>query len=1573
MKKAYLLLLLLIYANYLYAYTHTINGITYSVNASERTATVVASEFSVYEGDIVIPETISSYSNKCTVVAIGDDAFSYAANLTSITFGDNITSIGANAFFKCTGLTSFTIPSGVKNINAGAFSVCTGLTTIVIPENVETIGREAFQGCTNIVSIELPNNLKVLEQEVFCGCIKLANVNIPENLEKIEPFAFEGCRSLTSISLPNSLNFLGNGAFSGCSGLNYVKLPIGLSIGKWTFSGCSSLTSINIHTDEIGEYAFSDCYNLTNVVFSSVSHIAKGAFSGCGFSSIIIPESTDSIDASAFANCTNLEYVELNSNRIVNRLGTWRNGDTRKFDLPTMKEIFGTAVKTYVIGDNVYSVYKETFQDCDGLVSVVIGKNVRSIGKNAFSGCSSLTSITIPSSVEKIEGYAFDKYLKSVYSESLNPASIAEGTFPSRKSANLYVPVNAVSTYKQAEYWKEFKNILSIEGDRIMFDDANVKALCVQNWDANSDGELSKEEAAAVTDISSVFQNKSNITSFNELQYFTGLTNIPNQAFEYCTNLSSIVIPANVKSIGGYAFNHCDNLKTLSMPESITSIGNGVLSSCGNITSVTLPSGITMIPEAAFWGCSKLASITIPAGVTSIGASAFRECKALTEIVIPGNVVSIGTFAFNSCNNLSTITVGEKVETIANNAFLNCAPKKVTINSNSLVSKNYSTSSSLADLFTDKVESYVLGSNITKIGDYAFYKCFQLREITLPSGLTYIGVNAFDYCNYLSSIDIPSSVTFLGAGAFNNCSGLTSVTVGWATPLAIGETDFSNRKNATLNVPQGSVSAYKAADYWKEFKNITSGTNVIDLSTATVELSYSESSFSYSGKQIKPTVTSVKINGSAKNISDFNITYGENVNAGNGAIYLNGKNDELYTGTATITFTIGQRDISNATVSDIPAYAYTGSPIQPTFTVTDGNPNIITTNDYSVSYSNNTDPGEATITLTGKNNYKGTKLASFTITSQSEGTDLSTATVELSYSESSFSYIGKQIKPTVTSITVNGATKNVSDFNLTYGDNINAGNGTIFISGKNGDLYSGTATVSFVIYPRHINTVTVSSIPTQEYTGSPIEPTFTVTDGNPSIITTNDYTISYSNNIEPGEATITLTGKNNYKATKKVTFTISQTIIVIDPNDVVVTGVPETVLEGQDPDISKISVSYKEERLIRNLDYEISVNKPNKTITITFIGKYSGQITYNYTEVHVEKIAFADATVKTLCVQYWDTNGDGELSIEEAASVASIDGVFAYNTSINTFEELQYFTGLKQIGSSAFSDCSGLTSITLPTSIERIERFAFSGCVGITSLSIPEGVQFIGTSAFENCSGISVLNLGDNVNTIEENAFRNCSSLTAMVIPNGVTTIEPRTFQYCENLTTVVIPNAVTTIGERAFDGCKALTRATLPGSLKTIGGDAFTDCMFKSVVIPEGVISIRSRAFYHCTSLTSLTLPNSLTEIGYSAFQFASLKNIISNIENPFVIESSVFSTSNYNTATLNVPVGTIEKYRSTAAWNKFVNITDGSTGINGIYDSTSSDEKYYNANGIRQSNLKKGLNIVKSENGQTKKIIIK
>ena len=96
------------------------------------------------------------------------------------------------------------------------------------------------------------------------------------------------------------------------------------------------------------------------------------------------------------------------------------------------------------------------------------------------------------------------------------------------------------------------------ESPIISFADAKVKALCVANWDTNNDGELDEAEAAAVTDLGTVFKGNTEITSFNELQYFTGLTNIEDYAFQSCYNLTSITIPNSVKSIGLSAFFGCN-------------------------------------------------------------------------------------------------------------------------------------------------------------------------------------------------------------------------------------------------------------------------------------------------------------------------------------------------------------------------------------------------------------------------------------------------------------------------------------------------------------------------------------------------------------------------------------------------------------------------------------------------------------------------------------------------------------------------------------------------------------------------------------------------------------------------------------------------------------------------------------------------------------------------------------------------------------------------------------------------------------------------------------------------------
>ena len=148
---------------------------------------------------------------------------------------------------------------------------------------------------------------------------------------------------------------------------------------------------------------------------------------------------------------------------------------------------------------------------------------------------------------------------------------------------------------------------------------------------------------------------------------------IPTSAFQYCSSLTSIIIPDGVTSIGGSAFSGCASLTNVTIGEGVTSIGFQAFDGCRSLISIVIPDSVTEIDEYAFSWCSSLTSIVIPDGITSIGGMTFTECSSLTSIVIPGSVTYVGYNAFRYCRSLTNIVIPKSVTHISNSAFSGCS------------------------------------------------------------------------------------------------------------------------------------------------------------------------------------------------------------------------------------------------------------------------------------------------------------------------------------------------------------------------------------------------------------------------------------------------------------------------------------------------------------------------------------------------------------------------------------------------------------------------------------------------------------------------------------------------------------------------------------------------------------------------------------------------------------------------------------------------------------------------------------------------------------------------------------
>ena len=290
----------------------------------------------------------------------------------------------------------------------------------------------------------------------------------------------------------------------------------------------------------------------------------------------------------------------------------------------------------------------------------------------------------------------------------------------------------------------------------IVFADPVMKSYCVTAFDTDGDGELSYAEAAAVTDLS-IMGRPYDAVSFDEFQYFTAVTSINYRNFEYCSELTSIVIPEGVTSIGERAFKCCRNLTNITIPSSVTSIGESAFYECTGLTNITIPSSVTSIGAWAFEFCQNLTSITIPESVTSIGVSPAGNCYLIRISVAEGNPV------YDSKNDCNAI-----IETATNTLIQGCTTSAIPEGVTSIGERAFSGCNGLTNI--------TIPSSVTSIGEQAFSGCNDLTSITIPESVTSIGVKAFEYSG-LTNVHITSGVTSIGDLAFAHCRNLTSITI----------------------------------------------------------------------------------------------------------------------------------------------------------------------------------------------------------------------------------------------------------------------------------------------------------------------------------------------------------------------------------------------------------------------------------------------------------------------------------------------------------------------------------------------------------------------------------------------------------------------------------------------------------------------------------------------------------------------------------------------------------------------------------------------------------------------------
>ncbi len=413
-------------------------------------------------------------------------------------------------------------------------------------------------------------------------------------------------------------------------------------------------------------------------------------------------------------------------------------------------------------------------------------------------------------------------------------------------------------------------------------------------------------------------------------------SNSGSQSRNSVNKIRKVVIEEGVTSIGSCAFWNCEVLSA-QISSTVTTIGNSAFRN-SSIVSVTIPSNVTIIGDSAFQDCKNLSSVSISEGVEKISQNAFRACQSLASIALPASIGEVGAAAFFQCQKMTSAT-------------------------------------------------FAPGNKQVTLGDNMFTQCYYLMSVTLPKNIDCIPTGMFQNCLMLPGLEIPQGAESIGESAFASCSALSVLII----PDSVGRIE----RSAFSACPLSDIYFTGTEEQWKAISKIPV---LSDLEKVKITYNYippsepdgDDNNNDNPGGDNTPggdNSGSGNTPGGGDN-SGSGSTPGGGDNSGSGSTPGGGNNSGSTNNSGSnnsenVDKPENNADISNAAITLAETdYIYDGTAKTPSVTVELDGKTLVLNTDYTVSYSNNVNPGTATVTIIGMGNYTGSNTASFTITKE---------------------------------------------------------------------------------------------------------------------------------------------------------------------------------------------------------------------------------------------------------------------------------------------------------------------------------------------------------------------------------------------------------------------------------------------------------------------------------------------------------------------------------------------------------------------------------------------------------------